>query len=219
MKRKFRRSNKGFTLTEMLIAVALLAIFVSMAAVGTSSMFDTGEQMMTASKAAILGSDVVDAIANEIRFGEEFTLGDGSDKLLIEKEKSTRPTIPTNAAKLSFNSASYGDGCVLTLSSGGEKITSSSVGEVTLGNGNLILKKTVKTGDESSADYTYLPIGTAAYDEVYISNLSFTCNYELVNSTYVFKYIAFTVSISDRAKNDVIWSNTVNIEPLYFKIA
>lgn len=90
-------SRRGVTLTEMLIAVAILAIFVTTAAVGTSALFGTGEQMMAASKAAVLGSDVMDVITNELRFGEDFTGGGTS---------------------LTFSSASYGEGCTMRIEDG-----------------------------------------------------------------------------------------------------
>lgn len=91
------RSKKGFTLVEVLIATAILAMFVSMAIVGTSSLFGTGEKMMTVSKAAVLGSDVMKAVTNEVRFGQDFSLSDG---------------------KIKYNSTTYGDNCTMTVKEG-----------------------------------------------------------------------------------------------------
>ncbi len=90
-------NRKGVTLAEMLVAVAILAVFVSMAAVGTSALFGTGEQMMAVSKAAVLGADVMDIITNELRFGEEFSLKND---------------------ELHYNSVSYGDNSSMYMDEG-----------------------------------------------------------------------------------------------------
>lgn len=92
-------SKKGFTLVEALIAVAILAIFVSMAIVGTSALFGTGEQMMTVSKAAVLGSDVMKIVTNEVRFGENFSA-------TTEEDGTTT---------FQYNSTAYGDNCTIGI--------------------------------------------------------------------------------------------------------
>ncbi len=91
---KKRIDNKGFTLTEVLVATALLAIFASMTIVGTSALFGTEEKMMTVSKAAVLGSDVMKVVTNELRFGENFALN-------------------ASAGTITYNSSTYGDNCEL----------------------------------------------------------------------------------------------------------
>lgn len=96
MKRKFF-NRRGFTVAEMLICVAILAIFVSMAAVGTSAMFRTGDRMKEVAKAEILGSDVLQLVMNEIRYGEEFDLTE---------------------TKVSFKSSAYGNNCEMTQEGG-----------------------------------------------------------------------------------------------------
>lgn len=100
MKKKIS-NKKGFTLVEALVATAILAIFVSMAIMGTNALFGTGEQMMSVSKAAVLGSDVMKAVTNEVRFGENFTF-DGST--------------------IKYNSASYGDNCKMEKSDDGQLV-------------------------------------------------------------------------------------------------
>ncbi len=98
MKRKIL-NKKGFTLAEVLIATAILSLFVSMAIMGTSALFGSGEKMMTVSKAAVLGSDVMKAVTNEVRFGEEFSID-----------------ADTNTIK--YNSTTYGNNCEMTLEDG-----------------------------------------------------------------------------------------------------
>ncbi len=95
------RKNKGFTMAELLIAVAVLAVFVSMAIVGTSALFGTGEQMSAVAKAAVLGSDVMKAVTNEVRFGENFSASDTS---------------------ITYNSTTYGDGCFISLDEQGQLV-------------------------------------------------------------------------------------------------
>lgn len=104
MKKLF--SRKGMTLAEVLIAVAILALFVSMAIVGTSGLFGTAEEISVVSKAAVLGSDVMQVITNEIRYGEEFSLN--------EKKE------------LCFNSSSYGNDCKM-YSSNGELVLTKTI--------------------------------------------------------------------------------------------
>ena len=97
-----KRLRKGFTVTEVLIATAILAIFVSMAVVGTSALFGTGEQMMTVSKAAVLGSDVMKAVTNELRFGEAF-------QYTPESEGAKQGPLS------SYNSTAYGESCKMEI--------------------------------------------------------------------------------------------------------
>ena len=88
-------------MVEALVATAILAIFVSMAIMGTNALFGTGEQMMTVSKAAVLGSDVMKAVTNELRFGESFTF---------------------EGMTMTYNSASYGDNCKMEMTDDGQLV-------------------------------------------------------------------------------------------------
>ena len=97
--KKRRMNAKGFTVVEVLVATAILAIFVSMAVVGTSALFGTGEEMMAVAKAAVLGSDVMKTVTNEVRFGAEFS---------------------TSGSGLKYNSTYYGDDCEIVLGEGGQ---------------------------------------------------------------------------------------------------
>ncbi len=111
MKKRIRKKG-GFTLAEALIATAILALFVSMAIVGTSGLFGTGEEMMAVSKAAVLGSDVMKVITNELRFGESFKFE--------TKDATSDKTI-------SYDSTTYGENCTMFVEDGQLKISSKSV--------------------------------------------------------------------------------------------
>lgn len=113
-KRSFFR--KGMTLSEMLVAVAILVLFVSMAMVGTSGLFGTAEEISVVSKAAVLGSDVMQIITNEIRYGESFSVGKGEGTVL------------------KFNSASYGDDCSMFMEEGELVLTKTTTSKDAEGN-------------------------------------------------------------------------------------
>ena len=98
IKRKLS-DKKGFTLAEVLICVAILAIFATIAMVGTTALFGTSEKMMAVSKAAVLGSDVMKIITNEMRFGESFVAA-------------------ADGKLSSYNSTSYGDNCSISVATG-----------------------------------------------------------------------------------------------------
>ncbi len=89
--------RKGLTLVEMLISIAVLVIFVSIAAVGTSMLFGSGEQMEVASKASVLGADVMELAVGEVRFGRNFSGGGDA---------------------VQYDSASYGENCTMTVREG-----------------------------------------------------------------------------------------------------
>lgn len=175
------KSKKGFTLAEALIAVAILAIFVSMAAVGTSALFGTGEEMMAVSKAAVLGSDVLGAVTNEIRFGVNFkTNTDGT---------------------LTYTSSSYGEGCTIKIDEKGYE-------------GQFVIVQTASTADEEgnliSHTNLFLPVGSAAYDEVWIKALTFTIQED-----------SDTVEVKIAIKEGdekVLWEQTAHITPLVTKV-
>ncbi len=66
-------NKKGFTLVEVLLAVAILAFLSALASVSTSSILATSRNMRMASKAQILGSEVVNFVSKEMRFSEGHT--------------------------------------------------------------------------------------------------------------------------------------------------
>ena len=183
MKKIFRM--KGFTVAEVLVATAILAIFVSMAIVGTSALFGTGEQMMAVSKAAVLGSDAMKVITNEIRFGEKFSLTADED----------------GTKKIGYNSTTYGDGCTIGLEGG-----------------KLIIVQTPQGVDESGVviagePTTFYPIGTAAYDEVYIKAIEFDVTTD--EKTGQVTSVSCTLTVTDG--EHTLWEKTAQAAPLYLK--
>ncbi len=169
--RKRLFGKKGMTVVEVLVAVAILAIFVSMAAVGTSALFGTSEKMMSVSKAAVLGADLMDVMRNEISYGEN-----------VEDIASS--------SELRYDSASYGDGCTLTVREG-----------------RLVILRT-ETGSGTAETETYSAVGEAAYDEVSVGTLSFA------NGTNGAIVVTLSICTGD---GKTLWQNTAAICPLYLK--
>lgn len=76
MRKRFKR---GFTLTELLIAVLLLALVSVMAAVMTTAVLSTTFTIQEISQAEILGNEALENLQREIRFAqriESVTIGD-----------------------------------------------------------------------------------------------------------------------------------------------
>lgn len=73
------RSKKGFTLAEMLIAVMLLGFVSVMATVMTSAVLSTSVTMKEVAQAEILGSEALDNMQREIRFGSKVELDNGNN--------------------------------------------------------------------------------------------------------------------------------------------
>lgn len=80
------RSNKGFTLAEMLISVLLLGFLSIMATVMTSAVLDTTVTMKEAAQAEILGSEVINNIQSQLRFAQNVRVEeDGSIAFDIDR--------------------------------------------------------------------------------------------------------------------------------------
>ena len=164
----------------LLIAVLILAIFVSMAAVGTTALFGTAESVSEVSKAAVLGSDVMQVLTNEIRYGENFApQNTGSDK-----------------TKLVFDSSSYGTGCTLFTEAGELRISKAS------------------SAGEGAEDSTFMPLGSAAYDEVKIKTLTF--DVASASTDAGTKSIGIVLEITGSG-GGTLWKNEVSIVPLCSK--
>lgn len=72
------RSRAGFSLTEMLIAVAVLAIMSAAGAVVTGTVLSTRQDMLEAGDAQVLASTTLEALAKEIRYGKNVRLDGGT---------------------------------------------------------------------------------------------------------------------------------------------
>lgn len=72
------RLKKGFTLTEMLISVLLLGFVSVMVSVMTSAVLSCTHTMQEVAQAEILGSEAIDNIARELRFGQNIKVDGGS---------------------------------------------------------------------------------------------------------------------------------------------
>ena len=197
MRKLFGR--KGFTLAEALIATAILALFVSMAIVGTSGLFGTGEEMMAVSKAAVLGSDVMKVITNELRFGESFKSVEGGESI-------------------TYDSTTYGEGTSMKISS-----DSGREGELLIVSSP---KNFVETGAEDGtgkSDKSFYPISSSSYDEVWIKSIMFTIEtkVEKVKDEANIKeedkrkrqVISCTLAVTSDGTN-TLWEKTVTIVPI-----
>lgn len=71
------RSRAGFSLTEMLIAVAVLAIMSAAGAVVTGTVLSTRQDMIEVGDAQVLASTTLEALAKEIRYGKNVRLDSG----------------------------------------------------------------------------------------------------------------------------------------------
>lgn len=63
------RDQKGFTLAETLIAIAILAIVTVGGATASSAVLTARNRMIETANAEVLGSTAAEALADELRFG------------------------------------------------------------------------------------------------------------------------------------------------------
>lgn len=71
-------SRRGFTLTEMLIAVLLLAFVSALVAVMTTGVLSTTITMQEVAQAEILGNEILDNMRRELRFGINIEVNPGA---------------------------------------------------------------------------------------------------------------------------------------------
>lgn len=85
--RKKLRSRRGFSLSEMLICVALLALMTAAGTTVSATVLNTRNDMMNVADAQVLASTLLESIANEIRYGEDVRFedldGDRNDELVF----------------------------------------------------------------------------------------------------------------------------------------
>ena len=150
------RNKKGFTLTEMLIAVLLLGFVSVMVTVMTTAILNSTVIMREVAQAEILGSEALDNLQGQLRVAHNITLADDvvtfdidnankgyvfsvdeKGKIVMEHEKDT---------ELLFAGVSYGNLSVKSLDfapSGDDSIeisVSISFGDKTLWSGSVTVK-------------------------------------------------------------------------------
>lgn len=77
------RSRGGFSLTEVLMAVALLAILAAGSAVASGVIISTRNGMIQTADAQVVGGTVMEAIAGEVRYGLNMT-SDTDDNITFD---------------------------------------------------------------------------------------------------------------------------------------
>lgn len=101
------RSRGGFSLTEVLMAVALLAILAAGSAVASGVIISTRNGMIQTADAQVVGGTVMEAIAGEVRYGLNMT----SD----------------TDGNITFDSAVFGPGTTFGVNTDGRVIVTSVI--------------------------------------------------------------------------------------------
>lgn len=204
-----RKDNKkGMTFVEVLIAVLILALFVSAATVGMNSMFGTSRKIMNVSKSSVLGASTVELITNEFRYSE---IHEETQAMLEKEIEGLKESATVNLSDPYYNSPTYGDKCRLSIDDKGRLIVIQP---------RMELDTTDNTFKEQTK--TFLLIGEVSYDQIKITNLTVNAVYDVtvkdnkVTSTTI-KYITVDISIGDG--DNVLWQNTVTVTPLSLNIA
>ena len=158
---------------------------------------------MAVSKAAVLGSDVMKVITNELRFGESFK---------FETKDAT------SGDSITYDSTTYGEGTSMKISGDSKR------------KGELLIvsspKNFVETGAEDGtgkSDKSFYPISSSSYDEVWIKSIMFTIEtkVEKVKDEENIKeedkrkrqVISCTVAVTSDGTN-TLWEKTVTIVPI-----
>ena len=109
------RSKGGFSLPEVLMAVALLAILAAGSAVASSVIISTRNGMIQTADAQIVGGTVMEAVAGEVRYGLNMT-----------------SSVTGGNEVITFDSAVFGPGTIFVVEDGRVKTESTVVAGTTI---------------------------------------------------------------------------------------
>ena len=140
-----KRRKGGFTLTETLITVAILAIMTAAGATATGVVLSTKNDMVDTANAQILASTALDALADEVRYGRNVSVA-GDHK------------------SITLDSGKFGDNAKFELVKDGMTSMVAETGEV-----RVTVKNASGTGDDEFA-----LLGKATYAGLKIKELSFS---------------------------------------------
>ena len=132
-------SNKGMTMAETLVAMALITIIGSILLIGTNSAFGVYTQASAISESQTLCSTLSTAIESELRYGKNITQEDGH---------------------VTFESTTFGGKCYITAENEGHLIVNipiSQNGSETVKTALLISKEAYTSGLKATAEITLDP--------------------------------------------------------------
>lgn len=72
------RAGKGFTLTETLITILILSLVTAAGVVAVTTVLSVRNRMIQVANAQTLASIAAEAVGDELRFGQDLTVGDTS---------------------------------------------------------------------------------------------------------------------------------------------
>ena len=178
--------RKGFTLAELLIAVLLLGFVCVMVTVMTSAILSTTATMQEVAQAEILGSEALENLQNELRFGQGIVVSENSVTL-------TRHSTNKNS----------------TIKIGDDKEEDKEL------NGRIVVTfdKTSKGegGTDKTETVTELLFGGTSYGNLTITDLKFVKD---IDETTKKETGTITISLSVMYGDDTLWSGSVSVRPI-----
>ncbi len=178
--------RKGFTLAELLIAVLLLGFVCVMVTVMTSAILSTTATMQEVAQAEILGSEALENLQNELRFGQGIVVSENSVTL-------TRHSTNKNS----------------TIKIGDDKEEDKEL------NGRIVVTfdKTSKGegGTDKTETVTELLFGGTSYGNLTITDLKFVKD---IDETTKKETGTITISLSVKYGDDTLWSGSVSVRPI-----
>lgn len=184
MKKKIK-SSRGVSILEMLIAVLLLSLLSAGGVTATTAVMSDYNHMGEAANAEILASTVIETISNEIRLGNDISVGPD-------------PTATTGES-LTLDSAFFGENTELKL------VDKCLIAETKDSEGNVIATKQVLSEDT----YSGLHLKDLKFERVE-SGTTILGSTDIAGRT-AFE-IGFTV-YSDYSNE--LWKDSVSVAPMF----